>query len=228
MNIHLSRLSSANASPRKKVKSITKMSVNVNFSRFPPSFSHLQSPNHFSQIFFPLFEENPIKVYAAELITSSAVGILQQFIILSSLCSSSDLSMSTNFWAPRLVAAKRQYALQHHHNSSQLGFVLLLISSMHVRFCVLSRNWVLFFAPNFFWVRSSERRWLRGWGRESSRFSLSLLLWGIWHRLFVFASGRRAFVRIKSNCTWVCFSRSSFFMYDIIYLDGVFWFGFRL
>ncbi|RVW37948.1 Protein dehydration-induced 19-like 4 [Vitis vinifera] len=28
--------------------------------------------------------------------------------------------MNTDFWASRLAAAKRQYALQHHHNSSQL------------------------------------------------------------------------------------------------------------
>ncbi|KAJ9690505.1 hypothetical protein PVL29_012920 [Vitis rotundifolia] len=28
--------------------------------------------------------------------------------------------MNTDFWASRLAAAKRQYALQHHHNTSQL------------------------------------------------------------------------------------------------------------
>lgn len=149
--------------------------------------------------------------------------------------------MNTDFWASRLAAAKRQYALQHHHNSSQLGLVFLLIS-MDVRLLFSQENWAFFFLFFFlvsvfhFWVRSVEHRWFRGWGRGPSRFSLSVLLRGLRHRLSVFASRRRALVRIKSHCTWVCFSfllkglflsffwRDKLFMFEIC--GWFLWFGF--
>ena len=59
--------------------------------------------------------------------------------------------MNTDFWASRLAAAKRQYALQHHHNSSQLGLVFLLIS-MDVRLLFSQENWAFCFFFCFFFL----------------------------------------------------------------------------
>ena len=110
-----------------------------------------------------------------------------------------DPSMDSEFWTSRLAAAKRHYTLQHNHPTSHLGLYS----------CWFSCPWLICWENlsgsdknlNFIICvfRSVGDRWFWCWRRGETRFPLSVLLWRVWHRIFVFSSWRWTFMWIKSH-----------------------------
>ena len=130
--------------------------------------------------------------------------------------------MDSDFWTSRLAAAKRQYTLQHHHQSSHLGEYLHIRSGFFFFFLLLFFKALVFWVSHFsmFFVlfcfvgvgfRSVGYRWFWGGGRGQTRFPMSVLLRGLRYRVTVFASRRRALVRIQSHCT-------CFFTYTLMFV----------
>lgn len=111
--------------------------------------------------------------------------------------------MDSDFWTSRLAAAKRQYTLGHHHQSSHLGIwsiSLSLVFDFSFLVFINFLSWI--YGCLCFWVRSVEHRWFWGRGRGPTRFPLPVLLRGLRHRVALFASRRRALVRVQSHRTY--------------------------